>query len=169
MITQFRKDLADALLPSIPLQADDVTRIRGWVCFGTAIALLYRNLPFAIWLLFFALVLDSADGAVARWQGTDCPQTDRAMDIFTEFMLYAAYLKSYPGWVSTVLMVLWVVPKTLWIASYLKRRFVPDFGVPQSVLWRYASSQLVAFQSFLFAHTLLVLIFLQWALRWDLP
>ena len=169
LITRWRKNLADALLPSIPLQADDVTRIRGWVCFLAAIALLYRHLPAAIWLLFFALVLDSADGAVARRQGTDCPQTDRAMDIFTEFMLYAAYLESYPGWISTALMILWVVPKTLWIAHYLKRRFVPDFRVPQSVLWRNGLSVLVAMQSFLFVHTLLVLIFLQWALRWDLP
>ena len=169
MITQFRKNLADALLPSIPLQADDVTRIRGWVCFGTAIALLYRNLPSAIWLLFLALVLDSADGAVARRQGVDCPQTDRAMDIFTEFMLYAAYLKSYPGWISTGLMVLWVVPKTLWIARYLERRSAPGFKAPKSVVWRSGLSLFTALQSFLFAHTLLVLIFLQWALRWDLP
>ena len=169
MITRYRKNLADALVPSIVLEADDITRIRGWVCFGTAIALLYRNLPFALWLLFFALVLDSADGAVARRQGVDCPQTDRAMDIFTEFMLYAAYLKSYPGWISTALMVLWVVPKTLWIARYLKRRFAPGFQVPDGVLWRRLLSLAVAFQSFLFAHTLLVLIFLQWTLRWDLP
>jgi len=169
LITQFRKNLADALLSSIPLQADDVTRIRGWVCFGTAIALLYRNLPSAIWLLFLALVLDSADGAVARRQGVDCPQTDRAMDIFTEFMLYAAYLKSYPGWISTGLMVLWVVPKTLWIARYLKRRSAPGFKAPKSVVWRSGLSLFTALQSFLFAHTLLVLIFLQWALRWDLP
>ena len=134
-----------------------------------AIALLYRNLPSAIWLLFFALVLDSADGAVARRQGIDCPQTDRAMDIFTEFMLYAAYLRSYPGWIPAALMVLWVVPKTLWIARYLKRRFAPGFKAPKSVLWRKGLAVLVALQSFLFAHTLLVLIFLQWAFRWDLP
>ena len=169
MITRWRKNLADALLPSVSLHADDVTRIRGWVCFLATIALLYRSLPLAIWLLFLALVLDSADGAVARRQGTDCPQTDRAMDIFTEFMLYAAYLKSYPGWISAALMVLWVVPKTVWIARYLKRRFASDFRVPQSVVWRNGLSVLVALQSFLFVHTLLVLIFLQWALRWDLP
>jgi phosphatidylglycerophosphate synthase len=169
LITRGRKNLADALVPSIPLQADDITRIRGWVCFATAIALLYRNLPFAFWSLFLALVLDSVDGAVARRQGVDCPQTDRAMDIFTEFMLYAAYLKSYPGWVSTVLMILWVGPKTLWIARYLKRRFAPGFQVPNGVLWRRLLSLAVALQSFLFAHTLLVLIFFQWAFGWDLP
>jgi phosphatidylglycerophosphate synthase len=169
LITRGRKNLADALVPSIPLEADDLTRIRGWVCFATAIALLYRNLPFAFWLLFFALVLDSADGAIARRQGVDCPQTDRAMDIFTEFMLYAAYLKSYPGWVSTILMILWVGPKTLWIARYLKRRSVPDFTGPKGVFWRRLSSVLIALQSFLFTHTLLVLIFIQWALGWDLP
>ena len=169
LVTRWRKNLADALVPSIPLRADDVTRIRGWVCFLAAIALLYRNLPWAIWLLFLALVLDSADGAVARRQGVDCPQTDRAMDIFTEFVLYAAYFRSYPGWVSAALMVLWVVPKTVWIAGYLSRRFVPDFRVPQSALWRNRRSMLVAVQSFLFVHTLLVLIFFQWALRWDLP
>jgi phosphatidylglycerophosphate synthase len=169
LITRWRKNLADALVPSIPLQADDVTRIRGWVCFGTAIALLYRNLPFAIWLLFFALVLDSADGAVARRQGVDCPQTDRAMDIFTEFMLYAAYLTSYPGWISAALMGLWVVSKTVWIARYLSRRFAPGFKTPRSALWRNGLSVFTALQSFLFAHTLLVVIFLQWAFRWDLP
>jgi phosphatidylglycerophosphate synthase len=169
LVTRWRKNLADVLVPSIPLQADDVTRIRGWVCFLVAIALLYRNLPFAIWLLFFALVLDSADGAVARRQGVDCPQTDRAMDIFTEFMLYAAYLKSYPGWISAALMGLWVVPKTVWIARYLGRRFAPGFKAPRSALWRNGLSVFTALQSFLFAHTLLVLIFLQWAFRWDLP
>jgi phosphatidylglycerophosphate synthase len=169
LITRGRKNLADALVPSIPLEADDVTRLRGWVCFATAIALLYRNLPFAFWLLFFALVLDSADGAIARRQGVDCPQTDRAMDIFTELMLYAAYLKSYPGWVSTTLMILWVGPKTLWVARCLRRRFAPDFQAPDGVPWQRLLSLVVALQSFIFAHTLLVLIFFQWALGWDWP
>jgi len=139
------------------------------VCFATAIALLYRHLPIALGLLFLALVLDSADGAVARRQGVDCPQIDRAMDIFTEFVLYAAYLKAYPGWVSTALMVLWVVPRTLWIAHYLQRRFVPALEVSVNPLGHYLSSLLVALQSFVFTHTLLVLLFLQWAFGWDPP
>jgi hypothetical protein len=64
---------------------------------------------------------------------------------------------------------LWVGPKTLWIARYLKRRSVPDFTGPKGVFWRRLSSVLIALQSFLFTHTLLVLIFIQWALGWDLP
>lgn len=169
LITRHRKNLADALVPPIPLSADDVTRIRGWVCFLAAIALLYRNLPLAFCALLSALILDGVDGAVARRQDLDCPQTDRAMDIFIEFMLYATYLTSYPGWVSTALMILWVAPKAIWIARYLKRRFVPDFKVPETGLWRYVLSALIALQSYIFTHTLLVLIFLQWVLQWDLP
>jgi phosphatidylglycerophosphate synthase len=139
------------------------------MCFATTVALLYGRLGLAAWLLFLALVLDSADGAVARRQGADSPQTDRAMDIFTEFMLYAAYFKSYPGAVSTALMALWVVPKTVWIGQYVERRWLPNLEVPQPPLARHMLSVVVAFQRFIFAHTLLVLLILQWALKWDSP
>jgi hypothetical protein len=126
-------------------------------------------------LLFLALVLDSADGAVARRQGVHSPQTDRAMDMFTEFMLYAAYMKSYYGLLSTALMALWVIPKTVWIARYFVHRHAqPVLECEQPTLrygspWRHMLSLVVAFQRFIFAHTLLVLLLMQWALQWSPP
>ncbi len=119
-------------------------------------------------LLFPALVLDSADGAVARRQGVHSPQTDRAMDMFTEFMLYAAYLKSYYGLVSTALMALWVVPKTVWIARYLRRRREQPI-LQRNSPWRRMLSLVVAFQRFIFTHTLLAMLLMQWAFQWSPP
>ena len=139
--------------------------------------MLYRKEPITFGLLMLALVLDSADGAVARQQGTDCPQTDRAMDAFTEFMLCGSYLTSYPGWISAALMSLWVVPKTLWVGDYLARRLAPGRGGAASAgqpdrtrsVARRARALLVLLQSFPFVHVLAILVFLQWTLRWDLP
>lgn len=169
MITHYRRSLADALVPPVPLSADDVARIRGWASFLAAIALLYRSLPLAFWLLLSAVVLDSVDGVVARRQGLHCPQTDRAMDIFTEFVLCAAFLASHPGLVSTALMVLWVVPKTWWVGRYIKRRLAPDSVSPGIRVWQYASLVLAPLQSFPFSHALLVLVLLHWIFHCGLP
>lgn len=91
------------------------------------------------------------------------------MGVFTESMLYAAYLKSYPGLVSTALPTLWVAPKTVWMARYLQHRLLPSLELPQLLpLWP-VLSMLADFQRFIFAHALLVLLTLRSAPKWDPP
>lgn len=165
MITDSRKRIADSLLPSIHLQADDVTRIRGWMCFLAAITILYHNLSLAALLVFFALILDSMDGAVARKQGVDCPQTDRAMDIFTGFVLCTVYLWSYPSWIAISLISLFILPKTLLVVQYLNQRLFPSHNVHNGTELRSVVSFLVLLQSFPVVHVLLVLVLLQWVIQ----
>jgi len=157
------------LLSFVPLPADEISRLRGWACFATVIALLYHRPALATWLLLLALVLDSADGAVARKHGKHSPQTDRAMDMYTEFMLYAAYLTSYFGWVAITLMALWVIPKTVWLARHAKRRLLPDVSVRQFAGTGLLLSLATVLQGFVFTHLLLVLLAIQWAFNWTPP
>jgi hypothetical protein len=178
LITRRRKRVADDLTPMVSIPADEVTRLRGWVCFVAAIAVLYRRPAITLWLLLLALVLDSVDGALARRQGTDSPQTDRAMDIFSEFLLCAAYLSGYVGWISGALMALWVLPKAIWLGDYLARRLALASATPAARpadpppsgagLRGRSRAFLTLLHSFPFVHVLTIVAFLQWVLRWEL-
>jgi phosphatidylglycerophosphate synthase len=167
-MTRQRKFLADVLVPPIDIAPDEITRIRGWFCFLTAIALLYGILSYSFWLLFFALILDSVDGAVARRQGLDCPQTDRAMDIFTSFMLCASYLIFNPTIFAQILMLLWILPKCYWLWMYVNRLSGRRFGF-RSMPLRWLPQALYVFLYFPFSHILLILIFIQWVLKCHIP
>lgn len=115
------------------------------------------------------MILDSADGAVARRQGKDSPQTDRAMDMFAEFVVYTAYFASYPGTVSTVLLTLWVIPKTLWIVQYAARQRPSALRVGQVSTVRQIVSMATLLQDLPFVHLLSLLLVAQWAFAWTPP
>jgi len=161
--------VADQLLAFIPLPANEISRLRGWMCFASALTILLHRPGAAVGLLFMALILDSADGAVARRQGQDSPQTDRAMDMFAEFVVYTAYFVSYPGTLSTLLITLWVIPKTLWIVRYAARQRPSALRAGQVSTMRQMVSIGTLLQDFPFVHLLSLLLLAQWAFAWTPP
>ncbi|MDI6791748.1 MAG: hypothetical protein QME81_02610 [bacterium] len=100
--------MADSLVPSLPFQAKEATRIGGWLSLGCALALLSKNLLIAAILLSLVLVFDVIDGVLARRAGENNPEIDWAADRFSEFMIGSAYLIYHPGWGGTTFLLLFV-------------------------------------------------------------
>ena len=77
-----RRNLADSAFSGFhkvfSVDADEITRLSGWMCFLSAGAILFSRFDVAIALLIVGLLADAMDGAYARMQGKDNKQIDWA-------------------------------------------------------------------------------------------
>ncbi|MEW5768085.1 MAG: CDP-alcohol phosphatidyltransferase family protein [bacterium] len=108
-LTRKRKNLADYLIPPLPFQAKEATRVGGWLSLGCALALLGQKPLLAAFLLFLVLVFDGIDGVLARRAGENNAEIDWAADRFSEFMIGSAYLIYHPGWGGIIFLLLFVM------------------------------------------------------------
>ncbi len=122
--TSKRRLVADRLLGPIHrvvgVDADEITRISGWLCFLGAGALLLEHFVWAAGFVLAALIFDTLDGTYARLQGKSGVQTDWAMDRFTEAILTASLAIA-----SRETIVSWI-----FVVAFVVNIFLPTRRVP---------------------------------------
>lgn len=98
--TSFRKKTADKLFTALyrvfPVDADEITRLSGWMGFIAALLILIKADIAAAIVIVIMILTDGIDGTYARLQNKNSPQTDWGMDRFTEAILVGAVFMRAP-------------------------------------------------------------------------